>query len=284
VGLEHDYINANLILGSNLPGHPKGKYIACQAPLPSTISDFWWMVWQEKSCVIVMLTRFREKGTLKAHQYWPQEVDEENSYGNFQVKLVSQKGVSGICINTLKVTKRDLGGAGAGEQRMIYHLFYSEWPDFGVPKSTKSLRSLISYTNLYSDRGKTDGTSGPIVCHCSAGIGRTGTFVAVHAGIELIEATVIPNVPGLVTGMRSCRSGMIQTDAQYLFVYEALNDHIYQFSEAKRPQRVTSACSVSLAPPKNSSKFCKGRGRSISAVMSKEDMMLDAEESEELGG
>jgi hypothetical protein len=80
-GMEHDYINANYIEGARLPGQPKVRYIATQAPLPATMEDFWWMVWQEKSCVIVMLTKLREKGTVKAHPYWPKHIDEEMEFG-----------------------------------------------------------------------------------------------------------------------------------------------------------------------------------------------------------
>jgi hypothetical protein len=130
---------------------------------------------------------------------------------------------------------------------VVYHLHYTEWPDFGVPKSTRVIRSLISYTNLYSDLGVTQGTPGPVVCHCSAGIGRTGTFIAIHLGIMLIEAGITPDVCALVSEMRLCRAGMVQTDGQYLFVYEALNDHIKQYSEGRRPHRNISSTSLSIS-------------------------------------
>ena len=227
------------------------------------------MVWQEKSAVIAMLTRLREKGVVKATPYWPKDVGNRSTYGMFEVLLSTQKAVKGITISTLEVTKQSGQDSGT---RIIYHLLYSEWPDFGVPKTSRSIRALMSYSSLYSDLGATQGLTGPIVTHCSAGIGRTGSFIAIRVGIELLESHVMPDVAGIVRAMRGCRSGMIQTDAQYLFVYEALNDHIYQFShQSKRPQRMTSASSISILPLKGG-KFCSSRNRSASAVIGNIDL------------
>ena len=278
-GLEHDYINANMICGQDLPGHPRCTYIACQAPLPATVSDFWWMVWQKNSCVIVMLTRFREKGTIKAHPYWPKGVGESEDYGQITVTLVTQKSLPGICISTMQIALQEGSNGAAERQRIVYHLHYTEWPDFGVPRTTKVLRCLISYTNLYLELGLTQGLDGPIISHCSAGVGRTGTFIAIHSGIALIESNVTPDVQGTVLSMRKCRSGMIQTDSQYLLVYEALNDHIHQYKDAKKPQRsVSSATSLSCVLPK--APRCRGprpRSMSVSDVL-KDDAALGLEE------
>ncbi len=281
VGLENDYINANFISGSNLPGRPKAHYIACQAPLPTTFEDFWWMVWQEKSSVIVMLTKFREKGTVKAHPYWPKEVDEVVECGCMRVALVTQKTLPGICISTLRLTKNSPNEAST---RIVYHLFFTEWPDFGVPKSTRSIRNLLTYTNLYLDLGATQGTTGPLVLHCSAGIGRTGSFLAIHAGMLLIEGNVVPDVAGIVAEMRRCRSGMVQTEQQYMFVFEALNDHVQQHLELKKPQRVISASSL-LDNPNGSGKVCfaRGRGRSVSVSMAQSDELMPMSRSPEDG-
>jgi protein tyrosine phosphatase len=278
VGMENDYINANHISGSNLPGRPKAHYIACQAPLPTTFEDFWWMVWQEKSSVVVMLTKFREKGTIKAHPYWPKEVDEVMDFGCMRVALVTQKSLPGICISTLRLTKNAPNESGG--TRIVYHLFFTEWPDFGVPKSTRSIRNLLTYTNLYMDLGATQGTTGPLVLHCSAGIGRTGSFLAIHAGLLLIEANVTADVAGIVTEMRRCRNGMVQTEQQYMFVFEALNDHVQQHQEMKKPQRVISASSL-LENISGTSKLCyaRGRGRSVSVSLTQTDDLMPMDQS-----
>ena len=273
VGLEHDYINANYIDGAVLPGRPKVRYIACQAPLPTTFEDFWWMVWQEACPVIVMLTKFREKATVKAHPYWPKDMDEVVECGPISVALVTQKSLPGISISTLRVTNS--AAPSSSSTRIVYHLFFTEWPDFGVPKSSRGIRNLLIYTNLYSDLGASQGISGPMIVHCSAGIGRTGAFLAIHAGLALIESNVCPDVAGIVMEMRRCRSGMIQTDAQYLFVYEALNDHLQQFYDFKKPQRVVSASSLlemgASGNVGNSAKpFSRVRGRSVLVHRSKE--------------
>ncbi len=271
-GLENDYINANYVRGAELPGRPKVQYIACQAPLPATFEDFWWMVWQEKSCVVMMLTKFREKGTAKAHPYWPKEADEVIECGCMRVTLITQKSLPGTTICTLKLTKTTPSECST---RVIYHLFFTEWPDFGVPKSSRGIRNLLTYANLYLDLGATQGMAGPLILHCSAGIGRTGSCLAIHAGIALIEGNVVPDVAGIVTEMRRCRSGMVQTEGQYLFVYEALNDHLQQYYELKKPQRVISASSL-LENPNGVSKLCppRGRGRSVSVNVRQDDDLL----------
>lgn len=165
---EHDYINANYLMGHRLPGGADVSYIACQAPLPSTMDDFWLMVWQQRSCVVVMLTKFREKGLVKAHPYWPKDANcEPMQFGAVSVTLLTQKVIPGIAISTLRVVNHHVVVGGAPASRTIYHLWYTDWPDFGVPKSTLVLRSLISYTNLYAELGaQQQDARGPIVCHC----------------------------------------------------------------------------------------------------------------------
>lgn len=304
--VEHDYINANFI---NFSFGGISRFIACQAPIPSTMEDFWRMVWQLESCVIVMLTKFREKGLTKAHPYWPADIaDPELVYGQIRVALVTQKVLGGLTINTLRLTwspeARDAreseldalraGGwrnasvrnlrtleedpesplnASASKEgeivRVVYHLHYTDWPDFGVPKTTRGIRHLVSYTNLYGDLGASQNLRGPIISHCSAGIGRTGTFIGIHVGISLIEAQLMPSVSQLVSEMRMCRFGMIQTDAQYVFVYEALNDHIQQHIEAKKMVRSTShshlsSSSKNRVPPQAPLSSRPWRSRSIS--------------------
>merc|ERR1711991_811186 len=115
--------NANYVDGTALPGKPGGKFIACQAPLTSTMADFWTMVWQERSCVIVMLTRFREKGTQKSHLYWPKEPGGVSVFGPFEIPLVSMKCLMG---NTSISTLRVRNAKEKNEERLVYHLFFTE--------------------------------------------------------------------------------------------------------------------------------------------------------------
>lgn len=315
--VEHDYINANYI---SCPPGSKPRFIACQAPIPTTMVDFWLMVWQQESCVIVMLTKFREKGLTKAHPYWPADLaDPELVFGQIRVALVTQKVIPGLTVNTLRLTwspvarndeESELDSLKAGgwrtkslrnlreleEQemkehhspsnspvslkkegeivRVVYHLHYTDWPDFGVPKTTRGIRNLVSYTNLYGELGASQNLRGPIISHCSAGIGRTGTFIGIHVGISLIESHIVPNVAELVSSMRACRFGMIQTDAQYVFVYEALNDHIHQHVEAKKVVRSPSHTNLSVSAknhaPSHPLSSRPWRSRSISGLEEKE--------------
>lgn len=285
-GAEQDYINANYVRHLNFEGGSRTSFIACQAPLPTTMGEFWWMVWQERSCLIVMLTRFREKGSLKAQPYWPKDASEVLDFGGpLEVALLTQKCLPGVTISTLRLAwKKDCelpaGLPNEPDGRVVYHLHYTEWPDFGVPRSTRGIRSLVSYTNLYLELGAKQGSNGPIICHCSAGIGRTGAFIAVHIGISLLEAGLSVDVAKIVMEMRHCRCGMVQTDAQYYFVYEALNDHIHQYAEAKKPPlRNTSASSMSLIVPKNPKEEARKRSISHSKIRDEDIIALHSKKT-----
>eukprot|EP01091_Cochliopodium_minus_P013210 TRINITY_DN419_c0_g1_i1.p1 TRINITY_DN419_c0_g1~~TRINITY_DN419_c0_g1_i1.p1 ORF type:complete len:610 (-),score=122.00 TRINITY_DN419_c0_g1_i1:21-1850(-) len=243
-GVEQDYINANFIKPVDVFGRKvrnAKKFIACQAPIPSTLNDFWLMTWQQKSCVIVMLTKFTEKSVKKANSYWPKKKSETISYGDFNV---TNKG--SVLLDNLTITFLELNSNG-NNNRIIYHLHYTEWPDFGVPSSTLILRSLITFTDLYSYSGSTRNLCGPIICHCSAGIGRTGTFIATHLSLSVWKAEEEkPNVYEIVKKLRELRSGMVQSDSQYLFIYKVFNDYIYLSNHPKKSHRYSSVNSLSL--------------------------------------
>eukprot|EP01091_Cochliopodium_minus_P013212 TRINITY_DN419_c0_g2_i1.p1 TRINITY_DN419_c0_g2~~TRINITY_DN419_c0_g2_i1.p1 ORF type:complete len:623 (-),score=161.00 TRINITY_DN419_c0_g2_i1:82-1950(-) len=246
-GVEQDYINANFIKPKDVFGRKvrnAKKFIACQAPIPSTLNDFWLMTWQQKTCVIVMLTKFTEKGVKKANSYWPKRKSETTSYGDFNV---TNNG--SILLDNLTITFLELNRSNGNNNRVIYHLHYTEWPDFGVPSSTLILRSLITVTDLYSYSGSINGLCGPIICHCSAGIGRTGTFIATHLALSLWKAEQQkPNVYEIVKKLRELRSGMVQSDSQYLFIYKVFNDYVYLSNHPKKSHLYNSLNSVLLLP------------------------------------
>ena len=149
-----DYINANHIRaaeagsGAPLPGAP--HYIACQAPTLDTVSDFWRMIWQQHVPVVVMLTRLTEGSKTKATQYWPQWLNQPTSYGRLIVTLLNEEFLSGNCsaiIRSLRIEPS--GGQPAGDPpRVVFHLHYEEWPDFGVPESTRLLRDVLAYLDM----------------------------------------------------------------------------------------------------------------------------------------
>jgi protein tyrosine phosphatase len=209
---DSDYINANFV--------HQAKYISCQAPLPHTAPHFWRMIWEQKTPLIVMLTRTIEGERKKADIYWPSSSNESLQCGLITVALRSVTKLMYITIRVLELTFQN-------ETREVVHLHYTEWPDFGVPQTTHKIRELIWLLNLYKERAEGHGLKGPVVTHCSAGIGRCGTFLAILIGLEkMMEGVQYDNLDlvDIVAQMRSDRCGMVQTDSQYIFIHRVLDD------------------------------------------------------------
>lgn len=213
-----DYINANFISGL-IPGSEKA-YIATQGPLPATFGDFWRMVWEQNSSIVVMLTKEIESGKLKCDHYWP-EINEPLVAGNFKVTMSDAEEVQKSELIERKLT---ITNNLTNESRPILQLQYTAWPDHGLPASTTAFLSLLD------DAYKFNNTNGPLVVHCSAGIGRTGTFCTVHSTIEKFKLDLNErpheepkvSVVKSVLRARAQRPGMVQTKDQYMFVYLAI--------------------------------------------------------------
>jgi len=211
-----DYINANYVMGES--SIPQQVYICCQAPLPQTIDDFWRMI-NEKGCtLIIMLTKLTERNTVKAHPYWPDQEGTTQTYGEAVVSYIktdSNRGVNGITIRHFDIKHiNDL------KTKRVVHIQYTDWPDFGVPPSTKNMQRLLTEVDI-----RKKSLSDPIVVHCSAGIGRTGTFLAIHMNRQkaLFQKEEL-NVMDTVLTLREQRKGMVQSKEQYKFVYATLKD------------------------------------------------------------
>ncbi|XP_069819447.1 receptor-type tyrosine-protein phosphatase epsilon-like [Dendropsophus ebraccatus] len=200
-----DYINASYIDGYRAPHF----YIATQGPLPETTGDFWSMVWQEGSSVIVMLTALEEHNKVKCHCYWPEHVQ---TYGDITVSL--QKVVQSGAITSRSFS---LKKAHSTVQMTVEQLHYLEWPDHGVPSKMSSLLRLVDQMNKSYTAG-----SGPVIVHCSAGIGRTGTFIALDFLLKMAKAAKKVNVFGCVNQLRKKRISMVQNQEQYIFLYDIL--------------------------------------------------------------
>jgi len=214
-----DYINANYINGE--APHTLHKYIACQAPLESTITDFWRMIWEQRCGVIVMLTELDE-GNNKAHQYWPEE-GQIKRYGNLMVCHKKNFQIGEIQVRSLLLKE----STSQGNAREIIHLQYNNWPDFGVPSTTKSIRDLLVLITKFKERAvNVYSLSGPIVVHCSAGVGRTGVFIACHITLDRLNHNHPPNVKETVRKIRAQRQGMVRTEAQYILIYLVLLDSL----------------------------------------------------------
>lgn len=200
----------------------KKTYIATQGPLANTKNDFWQMVWQEGTVVIVMTTKEFERSKNKCVRYWPNK-EQTTEYGRITVKTLSEKP-------TLDYTLREFlvfADGNEAESRLIYHYHFTAWPDHGVPSDPGCVLNFLHEVNR--KQGSLDEAGGPIVVHCSAGIGRTGTFIVIDLLIDTIKRIGLDceiDIQRTIQMVREKRSGMVQTEAQYKFVYLAVQHFI----------------------------------------------------------
>uniref|UniRef100_A0A8C2GAN2 Protein tyrosine phosphatase receptor type O n=1 Tax=Cyprinus carpio TaxID=7962 RepID=A0A8C2GAN2_CYPCA len=202
-----DYINANFIPGYNSPH----EFIATQGPLPETRNDFWKMVLQQKSHIIVMLTQCNERRRVKCDHYWP-FTEEPVAYGEITVEMLSET-------DSPEWTVRNFRLGYADETQDVLHFNYTSWPDHGVP-TVNAIESILHFVQIV--RQQVNRTKGPIVVHCSAGVGRTGTFIALDRLMQHIQEHEYVDVLGLVSDMRSHRLSMVQTEEQYVFIHQCV--------------------------------------------------------------
>jgi protein tyrosine phosphatase len=240
----HDFINANYVTGYNNNSRAyiftQGRFMLVTmiidqfidafglrlyrlGPLQSTVTDFWRMIWQENSSIIVMTTNLRESGTTKCHMYWPMNVDDCLRSGSYEIYHVKCERYESFNITKLRLKKLDQSDA-----RIIYHAHYTKWPDHGTPTGTNDALFFLDKVESYRQLTR---TQAPIVLHCSAGIGRTGTFCAIDIGIKRYLDTRTIDIASTVVKMRHERAGSVQTEDQYVFIHSALMDYIRQQSD-----------------------------------------------------
>ncbi|XP_077478794.1 tyrosine-protein phosphatase non-receptor type 13 isoform X2 [Stigmatopora argus] len=210
LGTNGGYINANHI---KMPVKDEDfTYIACQGPLPTTMGDFWQMVLEQKSNVVAMMTQEIEGGKVKCQRYWPDSpgttemVDER-----LQIKLLKDQYLDHFVIRLMEV--KDVT---TDETQLVTHLNYTGWPDHGTPSQPEQLLTFISYMR-HAHR------SGPIITHCSAGIGRSGTLICIDVVLGLISKDADFDISDVVRNMRLQRKGMVQTEDQYIFCYRVIH-------------------------------------------------------------
>uniref|UniRef100_A0A3B1K4P1 Protein tyrosine phosphatase receptor type O n=1 Tax=Astyanax mexicanus TaxID=7994 RepID=A0A3B1K4P1_ASTMX len=216
-----DYINANYIPGYKSPR----EYIATQGPLPETRNDFWKMVLQQNSHVIVMLTQCNERRRVKCDHYWP-FTDEPVSYGEITVEMLSESESPEWTIRNFRLGYAD-------ETQDVLHFNYTSWPDHGVP-TVNAIESILQFVQLV--RQQVNRTKGPVIVHCSAGVGRTGTFIALDRLMQHIREHEYADILGMVSEMRSHRLSMVQTEEQYVFIHQC----VLLMWKKKKQQSLTS--------------------------------------------
>ena len=221
-----DYINASCVRGAS----GKLEYIAAQAPLPFTLDDFWEMCWEHDVRVVLMLTPFEERKRKKAEPYFPlATADPEMRMGDFSVRCsVAQEVEDGLVLRRLSVR---LGRT--GEERTVVHVHFTAWPDFGCVSDFGGLLRLLDTVDDALVKGFKEPPvppKAPLIVHCSAGIGRSGTYIAIDIlrkqllNARRLDDTAVHHVdvPSVVTALRNQRPGMVMTPAQYEMVYDVL--------------------------------------------------------------
>ncbi|CAG2193169.1 MEG [Mytilus edulis] len=206
-----DYINANYV-NMEIPGSGiVNRYIAAQGPLPATCTDFWQMVWEQHTSLLVMLTMKNERGRVKCHQYWP-DMYETLDYGALQITCVKEDESTSFAFREFNLTNIE-----TREERHISHMQYIAWPDHGVPDDPGDFLDFVIKV-----RERRQGMVEPTVVHCSAGIGRTGVLITMETAMCLVEANQPVYPLSIVRQMRDQRAMLIQTASQYKFVCEAI--------------------------------------------------------------
>lgn len=218
-----NYINANYVSNVN----NSKKFIACQAPISETILDFWHMVFVHSTRLIIMLTDLVENGVMKAHKYWP-DMGNVFNCDYFSVEYKTKKCLQGV--NNIVIREFELRHFHVDISRKVYQIQYLGWPDYGVPDSVEDVLLLmdvaehLQYLDHEKERGQMEciRNSPPMIAHCSAGIGRTGTFIAVYNCISSLKRNgkcVIANVVNLI---RQQRHGSVTGERQYEFIYKTI--------------------------------------------------------------
>ncbi|XP_063337908.1 receptor-type tyrosine-protein phosphatase H-like [Pelmatolapia mariae] len=208
-----DYINANY-----MPGYSSNReYIATQGPLPSTVNDFWRMIWEQRVKRIVMVTNCIEGGRTKCEQYWAAD-SKPCLYGELLVTMRSEQQETNWTLREFNLKDRK-----TSEERTVKHFHFTAWPDHGVPACTEV---LIQFRGLVRQHIEREGGKAPTVVHCSPGVGRTGTIISLDVLLQQLEKEQAVGINAFVHKMRLNRPYMVQKESQYIFLHQCIMDSL----------------------------------------------------------
>ncbi|XP_060134401.1 tyrosine-protein phosphatase non-receptor type 13 isoform X3 [Zootoca vivipara] len=223
LGAEGGYINASFI--RMLVGSKEYVYIACQGPLPTTVADFWQMAWEQNCTLVAMMTQEVEGEKVKCQRYWPDVLGKTTMISDkLRLALVRLQQLKGFVIRVM-----ELEDIQTGELRRIFHLNFTAWPDHDTPSQPDDLLTFISYMRHIHK-------SGPIITHCSAGIGRSGTLICIDVVLGLISQDLEFDISDVVRTMRLQRHGMVQTEDQYVFCYQVILYVLKRLQAEEKPR------------------------------------------------
>ncbi|XP_061176129.1 tyrosine-protein phosphatase 10D-like [Saccostrea echinata] len=213
-----DYINANYIPGFS----SQREYIATQGPLPFTRDEFWRMIWEQNVSIVVMLTQLVERGRRKCDIYWPETTREPVYYGDLVVETESESTLPDYVLRVMSVKLGD-------SRKTVKHFSYLAWPDMGIPETSETMLKFTKEVRSHLPPLTTN--RGPLVVHCSAGVGRTGTFIAVDYLMQHVTSSDVVDIYNYVMKMRNNRPNMVQTEDQYIFIHDCIRDYVNRSDE-----------------------------------------------------
>ncbi|KAL6707439.1 hypothetical protein ACN47E_004218 [Coniothyrium glycines] len=233
-----DYINASPIVLESTVSQTPLKYIATQGPRGDSWSHIWRMIWKENHspAVIVMLTQTHETGREKCYPYYPQSLETSdirvNEQDEFEDGLIHNLHLASLSQDNdarTEVREIDMTSDDGSESRKIWHLLFAGWPDFSVPEGAEraAMLKLVDISREKND----DNATNPRIVHCSAGIGRSGTFIALDWLNQELEEGALDSTPDdddpilkIVEKLRDQRAGMVQSKIQFLFLYDVMRE------------------------------------------------------------
>ncbi|XP_032671027.1 tyrosine-protein phosphatase 69D isoform X2 [Odontomachus brunneus] len=236
-----DYINANFVLGYK----ERKKFICAQGPMENTVCDYWRMIWEQHLELILMLTNLEEYSKTKCAKYWPDKRETKN-FGDITVEHVKERAYSDYVVRELKMTR-----LGERDARTIVQYHFLVWKDFVAPEHPHAILRFIKRVNEAYSLEK-----GPILVHCSAGVGRTGTLVALDSLLQQLAEEGQVSIFNTVCDLRHQRNFLVQSLKQYIFIYRALME-MAQYGDTEIPASQLKGTVAKLRQRDNGKEKCR---------------------------